>query len=747
MEIDEGKYIAHVRKKEHDQWDEPHYLYNHSAGTAMKAEMFAEKFKSGSWAKVIGWGHDAGKGREFWQEYLKTKSGYLEDASMENKAGRITHAIYGALLAQEILGKDAATPITYCIAGHHAGLPDGSTGNGAGLGALDYQLSNNTTKDVAEMFTEQIKVLAKDLDVPFKFSRDSISFSLWIRMLYSCLVDADYLDTESYMTPERNAERGKYCSITELLCRYNDFNVMMMEKSKDTQVNCIRRELNKKCIKMAEQAQGIFSLSVPTGGGKTLSSLAFALNHAVKHNLDRVIYVIPYMSIVEQTADVFRNVLGDDQVVEHHSNVADDNYTDKMRLATENWDAPVIVTTSVQFFESLFAAKPAKSRKLHNITKSVVVIDEAQLIPVEFLNPILSTIQDLTEHYGVTFVLSTATQPSFSKKISSKTTLSGLKQITEIMGEQDEVKSLYNSLKRVNVKIPKELSTPISWEDLAVELSKNKQVLCVVSTRNACRQLHGLMPEGTYHLSALMCGQHRSDIIREIKTKLAKDEPVRVISTNLIEAGVDLSFPVVYREIAGLDSIAQAAGRCNREGMITKGGTVVVFIPPKKIPSGILKKAADTTCSILRDTQEDVLSCEMFERYFEEYYWRVNKFDKEDLLPLLKISSEDSSIYFRTVAEKFKLIDDNQKSIIVYYGNNNDLIEELKVTGPHRVLMRKLQRYVVNVYQNVFSVMLSQDSIKEVHPGIFVLSSNLDYSSKIGLIVGTILYESKDLII
>ena len=740
------RYIAHVRKKDDGIWDDPHLLSAHVAETAKRAQGFAAKFSSAEWGKAIGLLHDAGKGRPEWQAYLGRKSGYDEEAHLEGKKGKIPHAIHGAKLAEEVLGKGFGRVLAYCIAGHHAGLPDGSSAEGAGQSALLYQLDHfQQTKDVAPYFTDQIKNQAPK-KLPRKFASNT-DLSLWIRMLYSCLADADFLDTEAYMQQDQAAERGGYCSIQELLERYRRFAETMDKNAQDTRVNQIRRAVRDQCVKAAGQGQGMFSLSVPTGGGKTLSSLAFALEHASMNHLDRVIYVIPYTSIIEQNANVFRSVLGADQVVEHHSSLDEDSVTAASRLAAENWDAPVIVTTSVQFFESLFAAKASRCRKLHNIVKSVVVLDEAQLMPVDFLSPIIETIQLLADHYQVSFVLSTATQPSFREQIVGDTAFKGLRQITEIMGSRSEVQSLYDSLKRVTVDVPAELHTPSDWEEIAHKLKQHEQVLCIVSDRKSCRELHNLMPPGTYHLSALMCGYHRSQVIEIIKQKLARQEPVRVISTQLVEAGVDMDFPVVYRAMAGLDSIAQAAGRCNREGRLAEGGRVIVFTPPRKAPVGLLRKAAATTCSILAAKPADVLDYPLFEQFFREWYWKANSLDTQDILRLLQCDPSDLSIYFRTAAERFRMIDDAlQRPVIVRYGESPQLIERLRYMGPNKTLMRKLQRYTVSVYQHDVNVMLNRGSLEEVHPGIFALTSEIEYRKDIGLIIEPILYNPEDLI-
>jgi CRISPR-associated endonuclease/helicase Cas3 len=553
-------------------------------------------------------------------------------------------------------------------------------------------------------------------------------------MLFSCLVDADFLDTEDYMDTDKAGTRGDYLSIELLLARFNRFIAEMTAGADKTPVNEIRQTILADCRKAVDMKPGIFSLTVPTGGGKTLSSLAFALGHAVKHKHDRVIYVIPYTSIIEQTADIFRKVLGDDQVVEHHASLDENESTLKLCRAAENWDAPIIVTTSVQFFESLFAARTSRCRKLHNIANSVVVFDEAQLVPVDFLGPILKVIELLTKSYKVTFVLSTATQPAFETRDSFKGLPSG--SVREIIGN---VPKLYETLKRVKIECPGDFQKPTSWEDLSREITNEERVLCVVSDRKSCRELYRLLPKNTFHLSALMCGQHRSDTIAEIKRKLAGGEPVRVVSTQLVEAGVDLDFPVVYRSLAGLDSIAQAAGRCNREGKLSGLGRVVVFVPPKKSPPGILRKAAETTESMLKTGVNDPLNHANFEFFFSTLYWKANSLDSKGIIHLLKPEPPECAIQFRTAAEKFHIIDDTmQRTILVPYGEGDSLIQMLRKKGPERWLLRKLQRYAVNIYTRDFDLMRGRGSVVEFSPGIYTLTTPAEYDAKTGLLVDEI---------
>ncbi len=735
MEKMSSELIAHVRKNVDGSWDAPQPLLNHLERTASLAETNAAKFQSGEWGKAAGLAHDAGKGRLLWQQYLQAKSGFDEEAHLESKTGKIPHAIHGAKLVESLFGTGVGRLLAYCIAGHHAGLPDWSSAEGAGQASLQFQQSQvKDVGDIDQIIIEQIRA-ARPTMPPWRFE-EGLDVALWMRMLYSSLVDADFLDTEYYMDTEKAGIRAGYCFMPELLDRFNAFAVRMDEQAEDTRVNKIRRDIRAKCVQMAEEAQGIFSLSVPTGGGKTLSSLAFALKHAVKHNLDRIIYVIPYTSIIEQNADVLRSAVGEDQVVEHHSTLEEDDSTPKSRLAAENWDAPVIVTTSVQFFESLFAAKSSRCRKLHNIANSVIILDEAQLVPVDYLAPILETIRLLVAHYHVSFVLSTATQPAIGERMVDGQMFPGLKDIKEIIGGREDVTSLYEALRRYQVHLPADLHEATGWEEIAKELAAYEQVLCVVSDRKSCRELHSLMPQGTFHLSALMCGQHRSVVIKKIKEKLKDGEPVRVISTQLVEAGVDLDFPVVYRALAGLDSIAQAAGRCNREGKLPHPGRVVVFVPPKQAPPGLLRKAADTSRGIISRNREDPLSNDLFEEYFAELYWKANSLDTKEILPLLKPDRQDLGIYFRTAASRFHLIEDaQQKTILVRYGKGEELIDVLKSRGPERRLMRQLQRYTVNVYNYDFSQLLQRGSVEEVQPKIYALTTNLDYSGDTGLLV------------
>lgn len=676
--------LAHVRQLPDGRWTE-HLLEEHLREVARLAGNFSSAFGSEDWARLAGLWHDLGKHREAFQRYIKTVSGYdTEEAHIEG-AGRVDHSTAGAIHAIEKLGMQGRI-LAYLIAGHHAGLPDWNSPDG-GQACLSNRIG---TGKQAGYLQEALAAAPTQaiLDQPHPTSPPpnpkNCSWALWIRMLFSCLADADFLDTEAFMDGRRSELRAGYPSLAEL---QSAFDLHMADKAANainSPVNRIRADVLRQCRDKAGLPSGLFSLTVPTGGGKTLSSMAFSLSHAVHHGKNRVIYVIPYTSIIEQTANIFREIFGNENVIEHHSNLDPNKEDSRSRLATENWDAPIIVTTNVQFFESLFAAKTSRCRKLHNIVNSVVVLDEAQLLPPEFLAPILHVMQDLAHSYKVSFVLSTATQPAFSPRPK----FAGLREVRELM---DNPSQLYNDLKRVEAELPSDFNIPRTWESIADELQQYESVLCIVNSRKDCRELHTLMPKDTIHLSALMCGQHRSAVIADIKQRLKDGIPTRVISTQLVEAGVDMDFPVVYRALAGLDAVAQAAGRCNREGALPGMGKVVVFVPPKPAAPGLLRKAQQSGKEIMRLTEGDPLTRARFEAYFRHYYDTINDLNLQptgivDLLDMDNVGTscadaKRGKFNFRTAAEKFRLIDEEgQTAVIVQYGESDGLIASLEAS-------------------------------------------------------------------
>lgn len=724
-----NRYLAHVRQNPDGSFV-IHDLGEHLHGVARLSEEFASTFGSADWGNLAGLWHDLGKYSSAFQNYIAHGSGFDPDAHIEGGKGRVNHSSAGALHAVEKLGGKGRL-LAYLIAGHHAGLPDWHPDEHA-LSSLSQRLEDRQHLQAISSVTIPADVLHPAVTPATKPLGGEPGLALWLRMLFSCLVDGDFLDTEQFMEGGKAQPRGSFFSIEQLLEKFDERMTRLTVEAKPTTVNRVRAEVLRQCRERASDEPGLFSLTVPTGGGKTLSGLAFALTHAVRHQKRRIIYVIPYTSIIEQTAGIFRDIFGDN-VVEHHSNLDPEKETAKSRLATENWDASIIVTTNVQFFESLFAARTSSCRKLHNIVNSVVVLDEAQLLSPEFLQPIMDAMNLLSRHYGVTFVLSTATQPALNSREGFGWKFKGLDGVHEIMTDPD---ALYRDLTRVKVEMPRDFHARRGWDEIAIELKTHESVLAVVNTRRDCRELHRLMPEDTIHLSGSMCGEHRSRVIGGIRGRLNKKVLTRVVSTQLVEAGVDIDFPVVYRALSGLDSIAQAAGRCNREGALDLG-KVVVFVPPKCSPPGTLRRAEQTTVSLLSGSESDPMARELFTRYFEQFYGKVESLDKHGITDLLLRDARELKIQFRTAAEKFQLIDDvESRAIFVWYGESQVLIGRLKKDGPERWLMRKLQRYSVNLPRRVVDKLIQSGEVQEVWPGIFAQAVSTLYDDNLGVTVG-----------
>jgi len=662
-----------------------------------------------------------------------------------------------ALWAIQQLNQPKGLPLghvlAYLIAGHHAGLDDWHGGLNERLKNADSQEELRTA--LADVPPEHHAILHPALPAAPRIPGGEAGFALWVRMLFSCLVDADFLDTEAYFDAGKPARRSGFPTLAQMLAAFDQHMTTKAASAIPTPVNKLRADILHQCRAKALLEPGFFSLTVPTGGGKTLSSLAFALEHAKAHGQRRIVYAIPYTSIIEQTAEVFRGVfaeLGDDVLIEHHSQADGPSTTEtaRSRLACENWDAPLVVTTNVQLFESLFAAKTSRCRKLHNLVGSIIVLDEAQQLPPAFLNPILGTLKLLVKHYGVTVMLCTATQPALARSnyFDPSRNVDGLDKVREITDDPDH---LYRQLDRVQVELPPDWRTPTPWADMAERIKQEDCVLTIVNTRKAARELHRLLPEGTLHLSALMCGAHRKDVIDQIKARLrAKREgtntqPLRVVSTQLVEAGVDLDFPVVYRALAGLDSIAQAAGRCNREGQLRNAqghlckGRVVVFVPPEKPPAGQMRKAADACTSVLHGQADNPLARGLFEHYFQQFYHSVN-LDEKGVAAMLKVDDRKTlAVQFRSAADAFKLIDDkNQATVVVRHAPHREELAQwlalLERDGPQRWLIRKLQRHTVTISQRLADQMLAQGSLTLPMPGLYVQADadNL-YDPQLGL--------------
>jgi CRISPR-associated endonuclease/helicase Cas3 len=760
---------AHVRIDSTSGTPVPHLLVEHLLSVSSLAAAHA-KTDMAVWARLAGLWHDLGKYRVGFARYIRQANAI--DAHIE---GRVkdrdkTHSAAGALWAERVLvdrhgeqGRLMARALQSVIAGHHAGLDNWDGGLAARLASEDAarECDEALAADPPEHVLEPKQMPDSVRSLPVGDERSGIPgrFALWQRMLFSALVDADFLDTERFYEAGRGAARAGAPDVEALKRALDEHMGKLACNAPDTPVNRVRADVLRQCRAKALHPPGAYTLTVPTGGGKTLASLAFALDHAVKHDKRRVIYAIPYTSIIEQTADVFRQVfasIGDDVVVEHHSNAESEpeHETSRSRLACENWDAPIIVTTNVQLFESLFARHTSRCRKLHNIVGSVIVLDEAQLLPVEFLQPIVDVLRLLIREYGVTVVLCTATQPVLTASTSTDPKR-GLRrgfdpsEVTEII---DDVPALYAALERVRVRLPASLDDQKAWPDIADDVSKHDAVLAIVSRRADAKELFGLVKqrtggEGCWHLSALMCAQHRSDVIRQIKAALqARHQAatvgealptVRVISTQVVEAGVDLDFPVVYRALAGLDSIAQAAGRCNREGRMASPGEVHVFVPPTAPPPGLPRLARDACRFVWHDRPEKPFELSLFHRYFRRLYHDAESLDAKDICAALRLDLRQDAlaVRFRDAAESFRLIDDAEAAtVLVRYRSPNAaddvdvLLRLLERDGPSRWLMRKLQRYGVTVYKHQLDKLIAHGDVAEVAscPGLHVQAAGWD---------------------
>ena len=705
-------------------------LADHLEGVAERAAAFASKFGAEAWGRELGRNHDLGKFSQAFQDYLLAAGGDSDAHQLESKR-KVDHSTAGAQWAVEQYGV-LGHLLAFALAGHHGGLPD--------MLAEDSCLEKRLKK-VIEPWREVAKEALQKTKLKPPASLDhrhpdfGFRAAFFTRMLFSCLVDADFLDTEAFMSAERAGARPTWpksilAEMSEALdCRFKGFGLPKSDVDRQ------RVQVRQACVNAAPQTPGLFSLTVPTGGGKTLSSLAFALAHAQAHGLDRVIYVIPFTSIIEQNAQVFREVMQPlvdgglvDPVLEHHSNLDVGEETVQSRLATENWEAPLVVTTSVQFYESLFANKTSRCRKLHNMSRAVIILDEVQSLPVDFLKPSLQAIKQLTDHYGSTVVLCTATQPAVNKRDGFDIGIAGVREIVS------DPRALYQALKRV------ELTTlgPVSDLELVPRLLAQEQVLCIVNTRGQARDLFSALgdDEGHFHLSAQMVPVHRAEILDQINQRLAKRQTCRVISTQLVEAGVDIDFPVVYRALSGLDSIAQAAGRCNRHGRLAQGQTFV-FESEHQAAEGFIKDRINPTREILT-LHEDLLSLDATEHFFQQYYWgQSDRWDRKDICGDFKKGDTKTPFLFsfKTAAQKFKLIEDSGQPVIVPYGEKGArLCEKLRTSygSVDPILLRKLQRFTVQIRQREWTQ--NSASIELVHDRYPVLiSPELHYDLQLGL--------------
>lgn len=695
------KYIAH-KDGEREQT-----IKEHLTGTARLAGQFAEKFGSKDWGYCGGMLHDIGKYSKEFQKKIQ-----------EDTNNMVDHATAGAQLCKEI----NLPVLDYCIAGHHAGLPDyGNTAERSSLcGRYKKKLCNY------KAYQEEIKV-PEVYTEPFDLetvSNPDFSISIFTRMIYSCLVDADFLDTEYFM---RNGmvERQSGQSMDVLLKKLGNHISDWLKNNDIDTVNGRRTEILRNCIEEGKRDRGIFRLTVPTGGGKTIASLAFALKHAVQHHMDRIIYVVPYISVIEQNAEVFREILGNENILENHCNVdyEDSEELRPMQLASENWDKPIVVTTNVQFFESLFSNKSSKCRKIHNIANSIIILDEAQMLPMDYLIPCTAMLQELVQNYKTSMVLCTATQPALNKFFGQ------IKNFIELCPRMEEQFEIFKRVTYQNIG-------NISKENMVEKLKEEHRALCIVNTRKRAQELYQLLrSEGIYHLSTTMYPKHRKRVLENVSKKLKnKDQKCILIATSLVEAGVDLDFLNVYRQIAGVDSLIQAAGRCNRNGNESAEESKVYiydFEDSKVIPSQ--QKKIDVTKSVVQD-YEDISDLECITDYFKRLYkFHGRNLDKKDIMK----EFHDGKYNFAKVAKEFRLIEQDTKIIFICKEPEaKEILDEIKTKGTSKERMRRAGQYCIQVYGNFFDKLNGAGMLQLVSEDIqdfYELVSMDQYSEDYGL--------------
>lgn len=741
-------------------------LEAHLRESARRAEAFGSAFGAGKWAALVARLHDLGKASPEFQDYI----------SGRNARRRIDHSTAGArLLLQRWKawgkgGEYIALWLAYCIAGHHGGLPD--LGDGASdAGSLRARLNPEyVIPDYSAGLDPALLADIPQLDAlsfPFPLHREYAAFSVsfFVRMLFSCLTDADFLDTEHFYSPENCRQRGCWPSLETLHKRLQDFlsaKGFLRVTPGDSPIIWARKEILSHCLNATALPPGAFTLTVPTGGGKTLSSLAFALEHARRHQLDRVILVAPYTSIIEQNAQVLREALGEDAVLEHHSSYVHPSEQPEaqygksethqgqaalpFRLAAENWDAPVIVTTAVQFFESLFSSRPSRCRKLHHMARSVVILDEAQMLPVPLLEPSVLALRELTEHYGTSLVLCTATQPALRRDGPLKNGFAqkGLRELipTERL---ETLFDIFTKQRRIQVSQPGKLSN----DELARRLLQEHQALCIVNSRAQARAAYESLggDEAHFHLSARMTPRHRLLVLDAVRQRLRQGLPCRVISTSLIECGVDISFPCVYRAQCGLDSAAQAAGRCNRSGELP-AGSLYIYTPEQPLSSA----QADLylrACFFSQVAEEhaDIFSPAAVEAYFKALYGFTD-LDREGLLAGLRQKNPDfppHAFDFRQMDARYRFITDGTEPVIIAHGaqDGGDLAEKSHALvrrleeecPPSRLTLRLLQGYSVQIYPHELQKLRAAGNVETLHGCFDVLRNGAGYDPKLGLLV------------
>jgi len=687
-------------------------LITHLSGVSALAKEYASSFNASGWGEAAGIFHDLGKATPQFQKRLEG-------------GPRVDHSAAGARYLWDKSASHGAL-IGQAIAGHHTGLKNSAD--------VLPRIQSFDLHPATKAFAQSLENTLPNA-LPFNM-QTGFERSFFMRMLYSCLVDADFCDTERFLDTKKSALRGHSSSLNDLHAAFISYMEKLTQKAPTTSINTLRQSIYSYALKQAEQKPGLFTLTVPTGGGKTLTSLGFALKHAQQHGMRRIIYVIPYTSIIEQNAAVFEKALGT-KVLEHHSNFnfkeLKNSYApqemDRALLATENWDAPVIVTTSVQFYESLFANKSSQCRKLHNIAESVIILDEAQMIPTPYLFPCLEAINELCTHYSCSAVLCTATQPALRTQDGLKAGLN-LPTEREIAPNPQELQTKF---KRVEAQQLGE----INENTLLKKIRAEKQSLCIVNTRKTAQRLfEGLKKtEGIFHLSTLMYPLHRKDVLSEIRIRLSEDKPCTVISTQLIEAGVDVDFPRVFREEAGLDSIAQAAGRCNREGRRKKG--LVSIFQLEGSYNAHFAAQCSAAREALRSCPQDILGLDAIKKYFQKLFWELGKeqLDSKQIIPRLEEGAKSLRFDFEDIARDFRIIETQTQAVVITKDEEpRRIVEKLRFAPPSREDLRELQQYTVQIWPHELRKLQAAGVVEQDSHELFHILLNNDlYSPYTGL--------------
>ena len=714
-----------------------HLLVEHSLAVSRGAGHNARHMPGTRMAEHGGKWHDIGKAQLRWGDYIR------------GLGPSVPHASLGAIYATLAFGKagqpsKAGIPVAYAIAGHHAGLPDWTAPNGAGRTGLDEILppfkvvtpEHRRLLDVATAAVEECtralppSMLTASLEGCSLPSDPRFSVAFWIRMQFSALADQDFLDTEAFYKPWLSQGRQRKHQTLEGLKHRLDEHLAAKTAvvGRNPELHDLRQQALAACRLAGRTGEtGLFRLMLPTGYGKSYGGMAFGLEHAIAKGQDRIIYVAPYLSIIDQTAADFRAVFGEDAVLEHHSGTDPESNNWRARLATENWDAPIIITTAVQLFESLYSNRPSRCRKLHNLTNATILLDEAQAMPLGCTGPIAHALEQLARYYKTTTVIMTATQPGLERVFA------GMPTVSDVV--PDPIR-FYRAVTRYRVERPVDWLERVSTGQVAEWMLAQPNALAIVDSRADALKIYGALggtrTDGCYYLSTYQCPAHRRELLSEIRTRLLAHQVCRVASTRLIEAGVNVDFRAVFRAIAGLDSLIQAGGRTNREGLLAEGGLLRVFVLEGWEPRGDMLQAAETTMSTMDRFADDPFGPAAVDAYFDALYWKrgAAAMDALGVLPLLGVDASTLArqgaapslrYQFEEAASRFHMIDAREAAVVVHYGRGAEIIQQLlQPDSLDRTTMRQAAQHAASIPQSHVTRLISEGAIRATESGYYV---------------------------